>query len=428
MSTITGNPKGNQTPSPSAAPGTAIKITLPADSDSNNVATMFTQQYTVVADYLAYVQASTGFSPPVLNAANIGFTARTHTGTGAGTVLPSGSVKIATGTNFKIKIVQSGTLGAALFQMSIDGGTTYGANQGVSASLTCATSGITLAFTGDFVINDTYQFNSAFSPLQTYANTDGYVRNFVDHNGFSGMGRITEIREDWRGIIAAGYTGVTTATAVDGARLTLTQTGSATATIPYIIEGSRCLRQTITQASAKSLIYQSGAPGLFWYRADTVMVAEWESRLTVSGTSLNAAVSVGISSAPSTSPYASSADNISIFAIDGDTTWSLAVSSSTAGAQVLTATTATINTSSLQRFRLEVYGLNSVYGESIRLFVDGALAAQYSLTGSLLSSMSNGFCWYQLISDSGGTPTVSLYTSPVLIKYARLAGSTVPLL
>lgn len=62
MSTnYTGTPTATQSPAPQPGPSAVPIIVLPADSDPRNVATMFTQQYKMTADYLAYLmQQATG--------------------------------------------------------------------------------------------------------------------------------------------------------------------------------------------------------------------------------------------------------------------------------------------------------------------------------------------------------------------------------
>lgn len=54
-SNYSGNPFGTQSPSPQPSPGSTPIIVVPADTDPNNVATMFNQQYKMTADNLAYL-------------------------------------------------------------------------------------------------------------------------------------------------------------------------------------------------------------------------------------------------------------------------------------------------------------------------------------------------------------------------------------
>lgn len=53
-SNYTGNPTATQPPAAQPGAGVAPIIVLPADTDPNNVATMFNQQYKMLADYGAY--------------------------------------------------------------------------------------------------------------------------------------------------------------------------------------------------------------------------------------------------------------------------------------------------------------------------------------------------------------------------------------
>lgn len=56
-SNYVGNPTATESPSATPGQGVYPTVVVPADADPNNVATMFSQQYPVLADFIAYVQS-----------------------------------------------------------------------------------------------------------------------------------------------------------------------------------------------------------------------------------------------------------------------------------------------------------------------------------------------------------------------------------
>lgn len=196
-STYSGNAAAVQSPAPAWAPGSTPVITLPADADPLNAASV-AQMVKVPVDGLTFVQTAVKLDIPITNAGGVGFSAITYNAFG-GTVAPSGSVKINTGTRFMIKIILGGAVGTATFQASMDGGNTYGATQTTAASMTDATSGITLAFSGTMTANGTAAFRSAFTPQQQVLDPSSNVRGVVDFNGYRTNHGLLELREDWIG-------------------------------------------------------------------------------------------------------------------------------------------------------------------------------------------------------------------------------------
>jgi hypothetical protein len=183
-------------PSPSRAAPTILN---PVDADPTSVANRSDPQYRLMVDELAWVKGSVQFCPPIAPAsASSGYSASTYNAFG-GTVTPSGdgsTYNSRSGTNFVILCTLGGAVGAAKFKVSVDGGTTYGAEQTTSASMTDATTGITLAFAGTLTLNGTAQFHSAYSAMAAFADAGGKVRALFDHLGYP-AGRRSEWREEW---------------------------------------------------------------------------------------------------------------------------------------------------------------------------------------------------------------------------------------
>ena len=186
----------------------------------------------VPVDYVNWIQSSARFCPPVNSAGGAGgYTAVTYNGFG-GTVAPGQTptgVRIATGQSFYLKIIVGGAVGTATFQSSMDGGNTYGATQTTAASMTDATTGITLAFSGTFTANGTAQWRSAFTPVLATADVNGNIHNLADHDGFP-MGRRSELRFEWAPAVSMNSSGLSTTDArwtgtISGASSSISSSG-----------------------------------------------------------------------------------------------------------------------------------------------------------------------------------------------------------
>lgn len=172
------------------------KVNIPADTDPNNAASLFVSQYRTLADFLAFVQTSARFCPSIASSGGTGgFSTVSRIGSGAGVVTPTGPCNTA--LYCVVKIILGGAVGTATFQFSSDGGVTYTSTNTTAASWTDPTTGVTLAFSGNFVTDDLYTFHSAFSPAIAFTDYGGIIHDAVDHLGFVGMGHISEFREEW---------------------------------------------------------------------------------------------------------------------------------------------------------------------------------------------------------------------------------------
>lgn len=226
-SDYTGNAGSSQSPSPAPSPGSGPIVRQPSSGDALTASSVL-QPAKTNADHIKYIQSSVRLSPPRLPAsASSGYTSVTY-GAFGGTVTPSGagaSYGPTTGTNFVIKCIVGGAVGTATFQTSVDGGNTYGGTQTTAASMTDATSGITLAFSGTLTSAGTAQFWSALTSVAAFANSGSVVRGAVDHNGFITGGRCTMIRESWRNGttlsngVASGYAQLTAVMSGAGATI-----------------------------------------------------------------------------------------------------------------------------------------------------------------------------------------------------------------
>jgi len=187
---------------PSAPPGAGVPptVALPNDGEPANAASV-AQAYKTLADFSAHAQASSRPDVPVLASSSSAFTAPSYNGFG-GTVAPSGAVHHSDGLRVVIQVQAGGAVGVATFKTSIDGGATFGVTQTTAASMTDATSGITLAFAGTLTAFGTAAFRSAFTPLAQWRDAAGNGRALVDHNGYVG-GKRFSFREDWIGFFGS---------------------------------------------------------------------------------------------------------------------------------------------------------------------------------------------------------------------------------
>ncbi len=85
------------------------------------------------------------------------FTEVTHTGSGTGTVTPSGATPVA--HDWIIRIDTSGAAGAATSSYSTNGGASF-TSAGAAAAYTPAGSGTTITLAGNFVAGDRYTFSA----------------------------------------------------------------------------------------------------------------------------------------------------------------------------------------------------------------------------------------------------------------------------
>lgn len=203
-SNYTGNPSGNQSPSPSPGPGKVPIISIPAGTDVRTIESI-EQSMKCNTDFIAYSQSTVQLSPPAVSTDGSGFSAIVHTGTGSGTCVPtplstSADQGSAAPYNYVVKIIAGGAVGTATFQVSLDGGTTYGATNTTASTIVVSPSGVSLNFAGTFVASDTYAFKGVDRPLLSLVGTSfgGVGAVEFDHFGFP-QGKFQRFQEDWTG-------------------------------------------------------------------------------------------------------------------------------------------------------------------------------------------------------------------------------------
>lgn len=170
---------------------------------------MFAQQFPTLADFDAYVATCIRLASPHAPASLGSSFSTVTTSSFGGTVTPSGTTNPGGVFRWKIQIQTGGAVGTATFKMSTDGGLTYGTLQTTAASMTDATTGITLAFSGSFTANGTATFFNVFMPQALWLDSAGNIRHVIDHNGYP-MGRRREFREEWNIDPTPGSSSVTT--------------------------------------------------------------------------------------------------------------------------------------------------------------------------------------------------------------------------
>lgn len=380
MNSYTANPNAAKAPSPAPGPGVIPVINSPQDLIDDVNAANFAQQSEVNADFIAHIQSAVHLDTPAVAASGSGFTSPSYASFG-GTVAPSGSVKINTGTRFVIKIIAGGSVGTATFQTSTDGGNTFGSTQTTAASMTDATSGITLAFTGTLTINGTASFRSAFTPQASRQDAAGNIRSLVDHNGYP-MGRITRLQEDWLGAFATISAATNPLSNFAKWAFTNNSTESMAVQPPNATYPANYVDlATLASGSSQTMLYFNRAcvaPS----SSLLSFVFECEVGLANVGAAISQAdIAFGFNTNNgSTPPYSSSI----MLRYSGSGNW-IASTSGGGSQDTGVAPSAATDPSSGQRFRFEIHGSSSPYGAVCLFFINEALCA--SLTTGIPSAI-----------------------------------------
>jgi len=188
--------------------GFAPTIIIPADADPNTVATMLLGQYRQIADFITYLQKSAEVRPTrgFLSNTQRSITPIVQVGTGTGTILPTTVVAPTSGAFYFFKIILGGVPGVATYQVSTNGGVTFGAVTPVPVAPTVEPFiGASFTWAGLFVAGDNYSFLPSDVPIaKWYGNagisgangTPGESRTEIDHLGFF-QRRHMQIEESW---------------------------------------------------------------------------------------------------------------------------------------------------------------------------------------------------------------------------------------
>ena len=229
----TGAPDSIQSPCPVPGPGVKPIVTLPADTDGATWANIY-QPHKVDADFLAFIQSALRLDITQTPASGSGYTTVGTSSSPAwtGTVTPSGA-RLGTGHRIFIRIIAGGAVGAATFQTSLDGGVTFGGTQTTAASMVCATSGITLAFTGTLTTNAWASFMGAYTPQAQWVDKAGNLRWAIDHNGYPMGGGVSRFEENW--LIVPGASGSPWATSFGTSAAIQLQDPIATYNAPFLM-------------------------------------------------------------------------------------------------------------------------------------------------------------------------------------------------
>lgn len=404
-SNYTGNGSANEPPSPSPGPGVRPIISIPAGTDVRTIESI-TQEMKTAVDFIAYQQDSVQLAPPSFSADGSGYSAVTHTGTGTGTCAPTAlSTTVSQAStqpySYLIKIIVGGAVGTATFQMSTNGGTTFGATNTTAANIVVSPTGISLAFAGTFVANDTYSFIEVDRPLLSLVGSTlgGVGAQEFDHLGFP-QGKYQMFREDWTG---AGFTVTPGSSAVaTWNRWLATTTTSAAINVnaPNVTyPGSSIAIDTAAATPTAGVIYTNAM--MYSGYANLYSALEFDfglSDLTASGSD----VYMGWSSTPT--PEANNNDRALLY-------WKASTQKLTLqtanGSIILSSLACPIQPTAANvpniRARIEVYGSASLYGNMIRLFLD------------------NGSGWRLCSTQNGVFPSTGLY--PMFRVYNAGAGT-----
>lgn len=402
----TSNPNATQVPSPTPGPGVLPVLSLPVGTDAPTIESLY-QAFKVDADFTGHIQGSVNLERPLIPVVGSGFTAVTYSSFG-GTVTPSGNVDTFNGTRVVIQIQTGGAVGTATFKTSVDGGNTYGALQTTAASMTDATSSITLAFSGTFTANGTASFRSAYTPRLRVLDANLNGRWTIDHNGLPTGGRISQFREEW--VIGPGATGSP-----------WTTTGGAGAAIaaqnPTASYNARFVQ--LTPPTSGGAVYSATAPKLFIANASqNSIVMEFELGLNAAAAGTTSATTwyagFGTQADPST--------DVNIVAIGkkhNQANYQLYTGNGGLQGFTATSTAPTAGTYPTDRIRIEIQGTGSPAATYQAVFF-----VNESMVGTVTSASLPGATALQPlfgVNNEGGAPAGSplAFMGPPTVTWNR---------
>ena len=406
-------PLGQDDPPP--LPGAIPNVSVPVDGDARGAASLY-PSLKPTADWLAFLAGSARWSPPAVNGTALGFTAVSHVGGGAGTIVPI--APSATDGQFAqdpyswvIKISTAGAAGgAAQYQTSGDGGKTYGAAAPLAAGVQGILGFAKITAAGNFDLGDTYAFQPTFRPQARWVDEAGNGRHLIDHNGYP-LGRRSEVREEWsrtaNGNLGAGPVLIQAGLwQVDGTAA-IGQTFLAS---PDTVIGARSLALTCSAASKIEAFHVPMAkyPGL-------VAVLEWEAMINQDGAGNNAQTIMGWFDDPVTP--AASVDKVWFSKAAADAKWTCETSGSSQTAEVAVNPVANV----YQQFRIELHGSASPIG-----IIAGAARALFFVNATLVASLGNVFAdnlspFMGFAINNGAGADHILTVGPVLLTFNRFA-------
>lgn len=384
---VTSNPSSTKSPSPAPGPGVLPIQSIPAPTDVRTIESI-TQAMEVTSDFVGHVQSSVRLDVPVLNATGSGFTSVTASSTPAlgGTVTPSGSVHIADGTRFVIQIQTGGATGTATFKTSVDGGNTYGALQTTAASMTDATSGITLAFSGTFNSGGTATFRSAFTPVMAWVDSAGNIRGITDHNGYLRRRGQRQFYMDWTEL---GFGSIIGSASNTVGRLGYSQPASwqTQATTSSVTMPGGGYLSLIANNIANATTARYYTPAIVSPASSLSLVLEFDILLS-STSNFDWKIGLVNSASSATGTPSGSERGFALCKQSADTTYQLLTSN---GSSFTKTNTGITPSASADRITIEFYGSGSPYGTRQRMFIndapviDAAIATAPNGTGDALS-------------------------------------------
>jgi hypothetical protein len=351
------NPLAVQPPSPPPGPGVTPTLALPIDNEGG--AASLYQPFKSNGDLIAHIQKSTRFDTAIASPGT-GFSAVTHSGSGAGTITPGatavitgGQAKTAAGLRVLIRIVTPGAPGTATFQTSLDGGNTWGTVQttaGSGATLD-ATSGVVQTMAGTFAAGDTYGFRSAFTPLASWPDAVGKNRALISHNGFAG-GQVVQCATNWD------------TSATDGGRWQLASGGGGVSAsvlqAPTGLWHGRCLNlQTIETTSGAFGDHQTTLPIVDAGDPFLSFEMEWIASAPSAPTNLTYIMGLGAGSISAASSYGYRAW---FKKANGDTNWQLQYQYNSGSITSVDSGVAGFTAGAFARFKIEIQGENTPIG------------------------------------------------------------------
>jgi hypothetical protein len=414
-SNYNGNSAASQSPSPPPGSSYNTVVSLPSDGDPDNAAA-YAQGYKVLADRAAFQQKSSNAFLPQIASGGVGYTVVSHTGGGTGTVTPSGVVSVTGGVYFAIKIIVGGAVATATFQSSLDGGVTYGATQTTAASMTDATTGVTLAFAGTFNATDVYQWTSALTPQAQWKDGSGNVRSLIDHNGYRG-GRLCELRENWISENTAISSSITpiaklprwSALIASGGTITPGSGGTTSAYPAPAISVA-----TSATNGSKSSLYSAGP--LVRIAGAASFILEFDLGLNATGTYT---VWAGLDS--TNDPQAGTTHGVRIRAQSGTANWQVDfIEAGTTTIDSGVAVNAAATDASSLTAKIELHGSSSPFGKTAWVFLNGILVAE-STNVPVGNSLNAVFEVFAGASTSASTLALGTVTSTVNRALAPVA-------
>lgn len=377
-----GTPVSAQSPSPAPTPGSSPVVAIPDDTDALNAASV-AQMVKVPTDYLTYLQQTANWRPPLQPNGLTGFTSVTHSGSGTGTVTPASASqtllqRTIAPVSVVVKIIAGGAVGTATFQISLDGGNSFGSTITTAATYRDPNSFITMTFSGTFTIGDRYAFSPTDCPRAAFLDRLGNPGHVIDHNGLM-TGKGARFEETWAYFLDQNTVGSNNVCGNRWNAYTTDATSEVLIKSPTLSYACRFVDMTPGTVTSKAARIAAAA-GMFSPGSTGICLA-MEFDIGMNAVGANGLTAWwGLSSG--VAPEAGGVDLLAFYWIssgvsNGVTGGNLAFQYGPSGG----ITTVALNyqpTAGAEpniRCRIEYYGPGSPYGNGARVFLNGSLAA-----------------------------------------------------